>query len=48
MSGFITKRELVTHPILMFRLCGLCGMWAVLTAERGLPFLTVLSIVGRI
>jgi hypothetical protein len=48
MTGFITKKTIVAHPILVYRLTGWRGLWVVLTAKRGLPFLTVLSLIGRI
>jgi len=48
MIGVVTKRTFLRHPIIMLRLCGVRGLWRVLTAKRGVPFLTVLVSVGRI
>ena len=48
MPGVVTKMTVVRHPVLMFRLCGLRGVVRVLSAKRGIPFLTVLMAVGRI
>jgi len=48
MPGVITKATIMRHPVLMYRLCGLKGLFMVVTAKRGVPFLTVLLAVGRI
>ncbi len=48
MPGVVTKMTVVTNPVLMYRLCGWKGLWMVLTAKRGVPFLTVLMACGRI
>jgi hypothetical protein len=43
MSGYITKRDLIRHPVLMYRICGLKGLWLVLTAGANVPFLTIVA-----
>lgn len=43
MLGVVTKITIVRHPILMYRLCGLRGLWLVVTAKRGVPFLTIMA-----
>jgi hypothetical protein len=48
MVGVVTKRTILQHPFLMLKLCGVRGLWRVLTAKRSVPFLTVLVSVGRI
>ena len=48
MPGTITKMTVLKHPVLMYRLCGLKGIILVVTAKRGVPFLTVLMAAGRI
>jgi hypothetical protein len=48
MPGLITKKTVIQHPYLMYKLCGVRGIVKVLTAKQGLPFLTVLVALHRI
>ncbi len=47
MPGTITKRVLFTHTCQLYRMGGLRLIVAVMTARRGVPFLTVLMTVGE-
>ena len=48
MMGFITKKTVFAHPILVYKLAGWRGLWAVIRARKGLTFLGILVAVGRI
>lgn len=41
MNGFIKKREILLHPVLVCRICGWRGLVRCLLAHRGETFLSV-------
>ena len=47
MQGFIRKREVLAHPILICRLIGLRGLLACLAAHRGETFLAIVVRYGK-
>lgn len=48
MPGVITKRTILRHPLLLYRLGGFRLIWAMLLAKPGIPFLTLYQVYRNV